>query len=192
MKLITDKKKLFEGIASIGRRGVKLDNDIQRYAASIVNHTEKHGDWTAVPALYEAVKGKGRKVAIKEYFLKFAKIKMVKVKVIDDKGNEKEVEEFRYDKTKVTDLEGAIDTDWTTLEPPPKAMPLDLEKAFIALAKRAAKHTANPVKGDDLNPKLLEVLEKVSPEAFAKVQETKTVKSGKTSKTSKTSKKKAA
>lgn len=63
-KFITDTKTLTAKIASIGKRGKKLDTDIHLAAVSCLYHTREHGDWTLFQKLCLAMPKSGRVKAL--------------------------------------------------------------------------------------------------------------------------------
>lgn len=133
-KLITDKAELTKAIDSIATRGKKLDADVQLAGLSALNHLDKHGDTAFVNRLYLALAKGARRRALAEWFMAYGKVS-------PNANNETKKEQpFAYDKSKVTDLEGASIDPWYDFAPEPTVEAMfDLRKALHQMLNRASK-----------------------------------------------------
>ena len=102
---------LSKAIESIGRRGQKLDNDIQDAALSCLWHLDKHGDITLLERLWASMPKGARRNALADWAAKFGKLTLNM-----DKASNKE-HPFLYDKKGNTDLAGAAETKWFDCKP---------------------------------------------------------------------------
>lgn len=133
MNLITDVKKLGAAIESIGRRGAKLDADIQLAALSSINRIELHGDVGYLNRLYLAMPKGSRSSALVEWALAFGK-----VAANTDPATKKE-QPFLFAKDKTTNLAGADAKPWFTFKPekaPDEVF--DLQAAIATLLRKAS------------------------------------------------------
>ena len=116
-KFIIGAKDINTAIASITKRGKKLDDDIQLCALSVINHIELHGDITVANKLFLGMPRGSRKNALAEFLVSYAKIDI-------SLENTKEIP-FTYNKEKTTNLAMAETMHWTEFKPEP-----DLITAF--------------------------------------------------------------
>lgn len=101
-----------KAIAGITKRGAKLDADIQHCALSILAHVDQHGNITLVNQLYLGMPKGSRKAALTEWLLKFGKVQA-------NTGDDKKTVPFLFDKTRTTNLDGAIESPWYDFKPDP-------------------------------------------------------------------------
>lgn len=133
VKLITDVKALDAAIVSIGKRGKKLDDDIQLAGLSCIAHTEKCGDIGPVNRLFLALPKGARKNAFAEWALMFGKY------VLNEGATRKEMP-FLFGKEKVTNMEGAQDKPWFECKPEQDVLTVvDIPGMVAALLKRIQK-----------------------------------------------------
>ena len=71
-KLITGTASINKAVESIARRGLRLDNDIQRAGVSIIAHVRDHGDTTLAVALVKAFPRGLRVKALVAWFNEFS------------------------------------------------------------------------------------------------------------------------
>lgn len=126
MKLLTEAKQIELAIKSIQARGSKLQKDIHLCAVSCLNHIEKHGDITLLNRLVQALPGGWRANAIKAWAEAFGKVNWDNTQ-----------KAFTYDKSKKSDIEGAIATSPEEFKPEAEYKPMDLAEAIKALIKKA-------------------------------------------------------
>lgn len=126
MKLITDAKAIDIAIKSIQSRGSKLAKDIHICAVSCLAHIDKHGDITLLNRLMAALPGGWRSNAIKAWSEDHGKVNWDNTQ-----------KAFVYDKSKVSNLEGAIATSPEEYKPEAEYKPMDLAEAIKALIKKA-------------------------------------------------------
>lgn len=135
--------KMFEGKAAIEKElgllkaaGRKLDDRIQVAGLSVINHIDLHGDITLAVALMDALPRGARSKAMTAWLVSHAKLK----ENIDDKGKVSKENPFLYDKTKETNMAGAIANPWFKFEPEDKTTPVfDFAAALASLLKKADK-----------------------------------------------------
>lgn len=99
--LIEGQANIEKEIKAFATAGKKFDNRIHTLACSIINHIEKHGDYTGAPKMFDALKEamprSTRNNALKQWFLEYSKL---------DYNNDKK--EFFFNKNKENKLEQAI------------------------------------------------------------------------------------
>lgn len=135
--------KLFEGKAAIEKElglmkaaGRKLDDRIQLAGLSIINHIDKHGDITLVVGLMDSLPRGARSKAMIAWLLAHAKVKQN----VDDKGKVSKENPWLFDKTKPTNMAGAIENPWYKFEPENVQDPVfDFAAALKSLLNKAAK-----------------------------------------------------
>ena len=126
MKLITDAKAIDVAIKSIQSRGSKLQKDIYICAVSCLAHIDKHGDITLLNRLVQALPGGWRSNAIKAWAEDHGKVNLDNTQ-----------KAFVYDKSKSSNLEGAIATSPEEYKTEAEYKPMDLAEAVKALVKKA-------------------------------------------------------
>lgn len=137
--LMTEASVITKAIESISKRGAKLDADIQVAACSIVAHIEKHGDITLAERLITAMPKGSRKLALVEYMLAFAKIRLLDKTNPDDAEAIASGRVFAFAKDKTTDIEGAIATAWHEFKKEKEVLEaFDVQAAVQAVLKRVA------------------------------------------------------
>lgn len=132
MKLITETKAIELAIKSIQSRGSKLQKDIHVCAVSCLNHIEKHGDITLLNRLVAALPGGWRVNAIKAWSEEFGKVNWDNTQ-----------KAFTYDKSKKSNIEGAIAVSPEEFKPEAEYKPLDLAEAIKALLKKAQERVGS-------------------------------------------------
>lgn len=127
-------------ITSIAKRGKMLERDIHILAVSCMAHCDKHGDITLaqklVTGVIEALPKFAKSHAMIDWFITFGKFKY------DDK-----LKTVVFDKTKTTDLEGAIAKPFWEFRADKAYVPFDYKKAVLQLVARAERAKKN---GDDV------------------------------------------
>jgi hypothetical protein len=126
MKLITEVKAIEASIKSIQTRGKSLAKDIHLVGVSCLAHIEKHGDITLLNRLVTALPGGWRSNAIKAWAEAFGKVNW------DNKAKA-----FVYDKSKKSDIEGAIEVSPEDFRPETEYKPMDLAADIAKLIKKA-------------------------------------------------------
>lgn len=126
MKLYTETKQIELAIKSIQARGSKLQKDIHLCAVSCLNHIEKHGDITLLNRLVQALPSGWRANAVKAWAEDFGRVNWDNTQ-----------KAFVYDKSKASDIEGAIATSPEEYKPEAEYKPMDLAEAIKALVKKA-------------------------------------------------------
>ena len=126
-------------IASIGRRGKKLDNDIQDCGLACIAHIEAHGDVTLFESLYDNMPKGSRRNALVAWGIEFGKVRLLtEAEIAKLKAADKPVPTFKYDGKATTNLAGATDMPWTEFKPEPSpAEAMDVMAAIEALIKKA-------------------------------------------------------
>jgi hypothetical protein len=157
MKIITSKAAIVTAIESIRTRGKKLDNDIWVAAVSVTAHAEAHGDVTLANTLIDAMPKGSRVNALLAYLECFGKFSF------DD---EKKV--LVFDKSKKTDLEGAMVASWVEFKPEPPYKGLDLNIAILALIKKATDRLDSDNESDVIQQEQLTALSALA-ESFNEV-----------------------
>lgn len=136
-------------IASIAKRGAKLDADIQNVGLNILNHVAEHREVSLVLKLYNAMPKGSRRNALADWFQRFGQ-----VTVNTDKASAKE-RPFLFAKDKATDLQGAIAMAWYECKPEKElAEEFNFAAQLAALLKRAdsaREHGLKIVGGDILD-----------------------------------------
>lgn len=126
MKLFTSKQTIIAAIEDIRTTGKKLDQMIQVAACSVIAHVEKHGDVTLVNTLVEAMPNGSRVNALRDFLNTFGKV------VYDEASKE-----FKFDKSKETDLVGAQNIMWTEFKPEQPYVAFDLKALIQGVLKKA-------------------------------------------------------
>lgn len=141
-------------IASIAKRGAKLDADIQTVGLNILNHVAAHREVSLVIKLYNAMPKGSRRNALADWFQRFGQ-----VTVNTDKASSKE-RPFLFAKDKTTDVQGAMAMAWYECKPEKElADEFNFAAQLAALLKRAdsAKEHGLKIVGDDILAKVREV-----------------------------------
>ena len=99
-------------IALITKAGAKLDAFIQGTAVDVLEHYSEHSDTKLVNRLYLGMPKGARKAALTEWLLKFGKVQA-------NTGDDKKTVPFLFDKTRTTNLDGAIESPWYDFKPDP-------------------------------------------------------------------------
>ena len=125
-------------IASIGRRGKKLDADIQNCGIATLAHIEAHGDTTLFESLYDNMPKGSRRNALVAWGIEFGKVRLLTdAEKAALKAKDKPVPTFKYDGKATTNIEGATATSWTEFKPEPSpAEAMDVMAAIEALIKK--------------------------------------------------------
>lgn len=127
-------------IASIANRGKKLDADIQDTGLSIINHADAHGDSTLADKLVKALPKGARKLALVEWLLAFAKLRLLDKASPLDATRIAAGAVFAYDRTKRTDLEGAAQKPWFNFKPEaPVLTAFDAQRAVQGVLAQLTK-----------------------------------------------------
>ena len=148
MKLITEVKAIDMAIKSIQSRGAKLQKDIHVCAVSCLAHIEKHGDITLLNRLMGALPSGWRANAIKAWAEDFGKVNWDNTQ-----------KAFVYDKSKKSNIEGAIATSPEEYKPEAEYKPMDLAEAIKALVKKAADRVGS--ENDNVPEELFNQLNKL-------------------------------
>ena len=141
---------ILKAVEAIRKDGLKLQDKIQETALEILVHIEAYGQESVglANALVGAVHGMGRANALKQWFMKYGKMSY---------SMKKKTLVFRADFK--TDIKAATAMKFWDLVKEEEFKPFDLEKAVIALVKKAERIQGE---GDDRN--------KIDPELYAKLQ----------------------
>ena len=142
-------------ITNVSIKGKALDRLIQLSACSVINHFELHGDYTLMNSLVKAMPKGSRVNALLGFFEEFGGVAF-----------DTETKALVKDKTKGTDVEGALASNWTKFKPEPAYNGLDLDKMLKVLVKKAvtASNETDPVKASKnlINNKQLIALAEVA------------------------------
>ncbi len=157
MKIITSKAAIVTAIESIRTRGKKLDADIWLAAVSVTAHAEAHGDVTLANTLVDAMPKGSRVNALLSHLECFGKF------TYNDKKKE-----LAFDKSKTTDIEGAMGKSWVDFKPETPYKGLDLAKAIVALIAKANERLDSDEDSDVIQVDQLTALAKLA-ESFATV-----------------------
>lgn len=140
MKLYTTVAEINKAIASIQKRGQKLDLDIQITGVSVLKHVAEHGDTTILDRLVGAMPKGARKSAFCEWAVAFGNVRLL------DRGNEADksaIEQgrlFAKDKSKEFKEELAIENKWYDFKPEKDLLTtFDINKLTQQLIKRLSK-----------------------------------------------------
>src|SRR5574337_881226 len=129
-----------KAIKSIQGRGAKLDSDIQTAGLSIINHVAEHGDTTLADRLFDAMPKGGRRVMLAEWFVAFGMIRTLDKKVAEDKAALDAGRHFKIDRTRSTNLDGAVAKPWFEMKPEQAAAEaFDVQKAVKAILAKLGK-----------------------------------------------------
>lgn len=130
-KFITDIKEFKAACASITKRGLKLDHDIQHAALSAANQVALHGNTMYVNMLYLALQRGARKSAMTEWLLKYAGV------MANTEASKKEMP-FKFDKERAVDLAGGALEPWYDCKPDAEPdQSFDVIAALRAVIKKA-------------------------------------------------------
>lgn len=134
LELIKDSKKLGTAIASIKKRGAKLDTDIHLCAVSCLYHAKEHGDVTLMTRLVDAMPKSGRRKALIHWVNEHSMLGYVEGE-----------QQFRMTKSKSKSwkMEAAEATPfWEfTTEKAPTALTIEqLVKSVVARVKKAKEN----------------------------------------------------
>ena len=157
MKIITSKAAIVTAIESIRTRGKKLDADIWLAAVSVTAHAEAHGDVTLANTLVDAMPKGSRVNALLAHLECFGKF------TYNDKKKE-----LAFDKSKTTDIEGAMGKSWVDFKPETPYKGLDLAKAIVTLIEKANERLDSDEESDVIQVDQLTALAKLA-ESFATV-----------------------
>lgn len=135
VKIIQGASAIDAAIASIGRRGAKMDRDIQQAAISAMAHHAQHGDVTLVNRLVDAMPNGSRVNALRDFILNHGAV-----------SYDSESKAFVHTKGKDARIEQAQGVMWTEFKPEPEYKPYDAIAAIKAVIDRASK--ADKSKGD--------------------------------------------
>lgn len=149
MKLYTEAKQIELAIKSIQSRGSKLAKDIHVTAVSCLAHIEKHGDITLLNRLIMALPSGWRSNAVKAWSEEFGKVNY------DNKSKA-----FVYDKSKKSNIEGAISISPEEFKPEPEYKPMDLAAEIARLIKKAEERVNS--ENDNVPAELLAKLREVA------------------------------
>lgn len=147
MTLIEGATAIDAAIKSIQTRGKSMDRDIHIAACSILNHVEKHGDYTKAIKLVNAMGQSARKNALKDWFLAFGKLSW-----------NAETKDFTFNKNAVTMLSEAIAMPFWDFKPEPEYKPFDFNASVQAILSKATKAVE---RGDIVPQDKIEALRKL-------------------------------
>ena len=135
VSLITDVKEFNALVASISKRGAKLDADIQLAGLSALQRLAQHGDIGYVNRLYLGLHAGARKSALSAWLLAFGAL-------VANTEEGKAEKPFVYSKDKTTDMAEAHANPWFEFKPDPAPDAVfDVQAALIALLKKAKGKT---------------------------------------------------
>lgn len=155
-KLLVGAAAIDKAIASIKKRGDKLDRDIQVAALSAMQHHAEHGDVTIINRLVAAMPKSSRVNALREYIQCFGGVTY-----------NSETKLFMHVSGKEFDLEAASEKMWTAYKPEPEYVPFDALAAITNLVKKLDK--ADALKGDKVTDEQAAAIRKLAAELGAKV-----------------------
>lgn len=124
---LLDKAGIDKSIKSIATRGKKYSNDIHLCAVSCLAHIQDHGDITVLQRLIEALPKGWRKNAVMAWAEAFGRVTFDTTDKV-----------LVYDKTKATNLAGAMEVKPEDFKPEPEYKGLDFTAALIKLVDRAS------------------------------------------------------
>lgn len=131
---LMDKTALNKGIEAWGKRGKTWAQDGQKLGIAALAHLQAHGDIGFVNRLYLAMPKGSKSTAMVSWLLTYGALQ-----ANTDKTT-KGTSPFKFDREKVTDVEGASKDPWYDHKPEPDAdKVLDLQKLLVAILKKAAK-----------------------------------------------------
>lgn len=148
-------------IASIGKRGATLDQDIQTAGLAALYHTSQNSEASLLDKLYNALPKGARKLAFVEWALAHGQVRTLSTNNKADKGMMQAGCTFRFDAEKVLDLESAESVQWYKFKPEAVASTAyDVQSAVKGMFKRAqdAVQQGKQLKGADLALPELEAL----------------------------------
>ena len=144
VKLIVGTAEIDKAIASIGRRGAKLDDDIQLAGLSVLAHTAEHGDTGVMDRLVHAMPKSARKLALVEWMLAYGRARKLDINDKDEAKAIKEGRVFKFDKERKLDLEGAIENPWVGFKKEaPVHTAFDAQAAVKSVLARLAAASKN-------------------------------------------------
>jgi hypothetical protein len=163
-KLIEGNKDISTQIASIQRRGKKLEKDIHVLACSIVSHIYKHRECSLAnkmaEQLVQAMPRFSRANALRDFFETYAPV------VYNEKEQALVFVKEKADAVEDVDsvVKAAMNNPFYVKTPEQKYVPLDLRKSFETLLARAEKRVADGIKDgvDNVDTTLLEKLREVN------------------------------
>jgi hypothetical protein len=123
-------------IAAVATLGKKWEADVQHIAVSVIAHIEDCGDVTVADTLVAALPKGARSSALKAYLETFSKAVWQEAA-----PKTKTPAKFIHDKTKVTDMDGALKTTWAAFKPEPPYKPMDLCDLLSKMLARVEKDT---------------------------------------------------
>ena len=143
-KLIVGTAEIDKAIASIGRRGAKLDDDIQLAGLSVLAHTAEHGDTGVMDRLVNAMPKSARKLALVEWMLAYGRARKLDTNDKDEAKAIKEGRVFKFDKERKLDLAGAQEKLWHKFKPEaPVHTAFDAQAAVKSVLARLAAASKN-------------------------------------------------
>lgn len=145
--LILGTNAIRSAIATITSSGARLDKLIQETGLSVLNHIELHGDVTLLCELYLGMPKGSRKLALAEWALAYGKV------VANTDAKTKGTRPFSYDKTKATNLQGAMSKPWFDFKPEQAVdTAFDFQAMLMALLNKADKAATKglTIEGQDL------------------------------------------
>ena len=147
MKLFTNKVDIVAAIEDISATGKKLDGMIWVAAASVIQHTDKHGDVTLAQTLVEAMPKGSRVNALTGYLEAFGKITYDSL-----------AKELKFTKGKNTNMAGAMAKSWVEFKPEPPYHAMTIEAALKSLVGKAETRVIEADIRDDINQERLATL----------------------------------
>lgn len=135
--LLTGAANIQKAVDSIGRRGARLDDEIQHAGLSILAHVEAHSDTTLADRLFNAMPKGSRREMLAEWFFAFGKMRALSKADAAESERLKAGHHFKYDSARGTDMEGAAAKHWNTMRKQAAAADaFDAGKAVAAVLAR--------------------------------------------------------
>lgn len=148
MNLFKTSAAIVTAIEDIRTTGKKLDSMIHVAACSVIDHLEEHGDVTLMNNLVDAMPKGSRVNALRDFLNTFGRVSYDETK-----------KAFAYDKTKETDLAGAMAISWTEFKPEQPFVPFDLQGMIKGVLNKAIKAQGDESQKDNVDAELLASLQ---------------------------------
>jgi hypothetical protein len=147
---------LSHSIASIKRRGKRLDKDIQSAALGAIAHHALHGQVGPINNLIDAMPAGSRVNALREYIETFGAVTY-----------DPAIKKFVHSKIKKADIKGALKSTWTSHKPDPEYKPLDNPMArFDQLVTLFEKDMKNLGTQSKVTPAMITAIKHAKAEAL--------------------------
>jgi len=144
-KYIPEASKSVSKVRTKVRQEAGDRQEMHEVAVAILDHIDKHGDYTDALRLIEFARNEPERDAIREWFTRYSKI-----------GYDVRKRKFYFSRAKTSDRAGGIANPFWTLKPPPKRRPFDFA---CQLEKLVSKARAEQRAGNSSEDALLDDIE---------------------------------